>query len=63
MFTSGRAVDPLLQEQAKRAWVGFGLGISVLVNGMIVIGQLAQPDRMAEELAGGSAKCSPSKYM
>jgi hypothetical protein len=50
MFTSGRAIDPLLHEQAKRAWVGFGLGISVLVNGMIVMGQLAQPDRMAEEL-------------
>lgn len=43
-------VDPFLHELAKRAHLGQGAAVGLLVNGMIVVGGLEQPERMAQEV-------------
>lgn len=48
VLASRHAPDPLLAELAQRADIGAGFGVAVLINGMIVMGSLAQPEHMAD---------------
>jgi hypothetical protein len=42
--------DVFLAELAQRAELGLGLGVAVLVNGMVIMGGLAPPMEMAEDI-------------
>lgn len=50
LLTSRRAPDPFLAELAQRAEIGVGLGVGLLVNGMVIMGGLAPPKPMAEDI-------------
>jgi hypothetical protein len=50
ILASRHAADPFLQELAQRADIGAGVGVGLLVNGMVVMGGLAQPEEMAKQI-------------
>jgi len=45
-----RGADPFLRDLAHRAELGLGFGVGLLVNGMIVMGQLAKAESMAANI-------------